>query len=217
MATNCSQLKMRSSDGKNYNTDVADTEQLFRLIQSVPSPKAEPFKLWLAKVARERIDEIEDPEIGIDRLMETYLKKGYSKEWINQRLKSIEVRKDLTDEWEKRGVSKGQEYAILTDEITKAWSSFSVKQYKKHKGLKKENLRDNMSNLELVLNMLAEATTAEISKEKKPKTFIENKTIANQGGTIAGNTRKAIEEKTGKKVVTKLNAKKYLNDKKKLK
>ena len=217
LATNCSQLKMQSSDGKNYNTDVADTEQLFRLIQSVPSPKAEPFKLWLAKVARERIDEIEDPEIGIDRLMETYLKKGYSKEWINQRLKTIEVRKDLTDEWEKRGVSKGQEYAILTDEITKAWSSFSVKQYKKHKGLKKENLRDNMSNLELVLNMLAEATTSEISKEKKPKTFTENKIIANQGGTIAGNTRKEIEAKTGKKVVTKLNAKKYLIVKKKLK
>ena len=211
------QLKMMSSDGKNYKTDVADTEQLFRLIQSIPSPKAEPFKLWLAKVAKERIDEIEDPEIGIDRLMETYLKKGYSKDWINQRLKSIEVRKDLTDEWEKRGVSKGQEYAILTDEITKAWSSFSVKQYKKHKGLKKENLRDNMSNLELVLNMLAEATTTEISKEKKPKTFTENKIIANQGGTIAGNARKEIEEKTGKKVVTKLNAKNYLNDKKKLK
>ena len=217
LATNCSQLKMQSSDGKNYNTDVADTEQLFRLIQSIPSPKAEPFKLWLAKVARERIDEIEDPEIGIDRLMETYLKKGYSKEWINQRLKTIEVRKDLTDEWEKRGVLKGQEYAILTDEITKAWSSFSVKQYKKHKGLKKENLRDNMSNLELVLNMLAEATTSEISKEKKPKTFTENKIIANQGGTIAGNTRKEIEAKTGKKVVTRLNAKNYLNDKKKLK
>ena len=217
LATNCSQLKMLSNDGKNYNTDVADTEQLFRLIQSIPSPKAEPFKLWLAKVARERIDEIEDPEIGIDRLMETYLKKGYSKEWINQRLKTIEVRKDLTDEWEKRGVSKGQEFAILTDEITKAWSSFSVKQYKKHKGLKKENLRDNMGNLELVLNMLAEATTAEISKEKKPKTFTENKTIANQGGTIAGNTRKEIEVKTGKKVVTRLNAKNYLNDKKKLK
>lgn len=211
------QLKMMSSDGKYYKTDVANTEQLFRLIQSIPSPKAEPFKLWLAKVARERIDEIEDPEIGIERLMETYLKKGYSKEWINQRLKSIEVRKDLTNEWEKRGVSKGQEYAILTDEITKAWSSFSVKQYKKHKDLKKENLRDNMSNLELVLNMLAEATTTEISKEKKPKTFTENKIIANQGGTIAGNTRKAIEEKTGKKVVTKLNAKNYLNDKKKLK
>lgn len=217
LATNCSQLKMLSSDGKNYNTDAADTEQLFRLIQSVPSPKAEPFKLWLAKVARERIDEIEDPEIGIDRLMETYLKKGYSKEWINQRLKSIEVRKDLTDEWEKWGVLKGQEYAILTDEITKAWSSFSVKQYKKHKGLKKENLRDNMSNLELVLNMLAEATTTEISKEKKPRTFTENKIIANQGGTIAGNTRKEIEAKTGKKVVSKLNAKNYLNDKKKLK
>ncbi|MFZ1518874.1 MAG: Bro-N domain-containing protein [Ignavibacteriaceae bacterium] len=217
LATNCSQLKMLSSDGKNYNTDAADTEQLFRLIQSVPSPKAEPFKLWLAKVARERIEEIEDPEIGIERLMETYLKKGYSKEWVNQRLKSIEVRKDLTNEWEKRGVSKGQEFAILTDEITKAWSSFSVKQYKKHKGLKKENLRDNMSNLELVLNMLAEATTTEISKEKKPKTFTENKVIANQGGTIAGNTRKAIEVKTGKNVVTRLNAKNYLNDKKKLK
>jgi hypothetical protein len=215
--TNLHGLKMLAVDGKMRLTDAADTEQLFRLIQSVPSPKAEPFKLWLAKVARERIDEIEDPEIGIERLMETYLKKGYSKEWINQRLKSIEVRKDLTNEWEKRGVSKGQEYAILTDEITKAWSSFSVKQYKKHKDLKKENLRDNMSNLELVLNMLAEATTTEISKEKKPKTFTENKIIANQGGTIAGNTRKAIEEKTGKKVVTKLNAKNYLNDKKKLK
>jgi len=215
--TNCNALKMLAADGKMRLTDVADTEQLFRLIQSIPSPKAEPFKLWLAKVARERIDEIEDPEIGIDRLMETYLKKGYSKEWINQRIKTIEVRKDLTDEWEKRGVSKGQEYAILTDEITKAWSSFSVKQYKKHKGLKKENLRDNMSNLELVLNMLAEATTAEISKEKKPKTFTENKSIANQGGTIAGNTRKEIEAKTGKKVVTRLNAKNYLNDKKKLK
>ena len=208
--TNLHGLKMLATDGKMRLTDVADTEQLFRLIQSVPSPKAEPFKLWLAKVARERIDEIEDPEIGIERLMETYLKKGYSKDWINQRLKSIEVRKDLTDEWEKRGVSRGQEYAILTDEITKAWSSFSVKQYKKHKGLKKENLRDNMSNLELVLNMLAEATTTEISKEKKPKTFTANK-------TIAGNTRKEIEEKSGKKVVTKLNAKNYLNDKKKLK
>ena len=215
--TNLHGLKMLATDGKMRLTDVADTEQLFRLIQSVPSPKAEPFKLWLAKVARERIDEIEDPEIGIERLMETYLKKGYSKDWINQRLKSIEVRKDLTDEWEKRGVSRGQEYAILTDEITKAWSSFSVKQYKKHKGLKKENLRDNMSNLELVLNMLAEATTTEISKEKKPRTFTENKIIANQGGTIAGNTRKEIEAKTGKKVVTKLNAKNYLNDKKKLK
>lgn len=205
--TNCNRLKMLAEDGKMRFTDVADTEQLFRLIQSVPSPKAEPFKLWIAKVARERIDEIEDPEIGIDRLMETYLKKGYSKEWINQRLKSIEVRKELTDEWDKRGVKKGQEYAILTDEITKAWSGFSVKNYKKFKDLKKENLRDNMTNLELVLNMLAEATTTEISKEKKPKNFQENKIIAKQGGTIAGNTRKEIEEKTGKKVVSKISAK----------
>jgi hypothetical protein len=215
LATNCSQLKMKSSDGKFYKTDVADTEQLFRLIQSIPSPKAEPFKLWIAKVARERIDEIEDPEIGIDRLMETYLKKGYSKEWINQRLKSIEVRKELTDEWEERGVKKGGEYAILTDEITKAWSGLSVKEYKKHKDLKKENLRDNMTNLELVLNMLAEATTAEISKEKKPRTFVENKKIANQGGTIAGNTRKEIEAKTGKKVVSGLSAKQLLASKSK--
>lgn len=213
LATNCSQLKLQSADGKFYKTDVADTEQLFRLIQSVPSKKAEPFKLWLAKVGRERIDEIEDPEIGIDRLMETYLKKGYSKEWINQRLKSIEVRKELTDEWENRGVKKGQEFAILTDEITKAWSGFSVKEYKNHKTLKKENLRDNMTNLELVLNMLAEATTTEISKEKKPKNFNENKRIAKQGGTIAGNTRKQIEAKTGKKVVSKLNAKSISNKK----
>ncbi len=204
------QLKMIADDGKMRLSDVADTEQLFRLIQSVPSPKAEPFKLWLAQVARERIDEIEDPEIGIDRLMETYLKKGYSKEWINQRLKSIEVRKELTDEWDIRGVKKGEEYAILTDEITKAWSGYTVKQYKQHKDLKKENLRDNMTNLELVLNMLAEATTGEISKEKKPKTFKESKTIAKQGGTIAGNTRKEIEEKTGKKVVSNQSAKKLL-------
>ena len=212
------QLKMLAEDRKMRITDIADTEQLFRLIQSIPSPKAEPFKLWIAKVARERIDEIEDPEIGIDRLMETYLKKGYSKEWINQRLKSIEVRKELTDEWDERGVKKGQEYAILTDEITKAWSGLSVKQYKKLKELKKENLRDNMTNLELVLNMLAEATTTEISKEKKPKTFTQNKIIANQGGTIAGNTRKEIEEKTGKKVVSELSAKKLLDNKiKKLK
>ena len=216
LVTNCNQLKLQSSDGKFYNTDVADTEQLFRLIQSVPSKKAEPFKLWLAQVGRERIDEIEDPELGFDRLMETYLKKGYSKEWVNQRLKSIEVRKDLTDEWDKRGVKKGQEYAILTDEITKAWSGLSVKQYKNHKGLKKENLRDNMSNLELVLNMLAEATTTEISKEKKPKNFVENKKIAKQGGTIAGNTRKQIEEKTGKKIVNKLNTADYLEKNKEL-
>ena len=213
LVTVCNQLKLKSSDGKFYKTDVADTQQLFRLIQSIPSPKAEPFKLWIAKVARERIDEIEDPEIGIDRLMETYLKKGYNKEWINQRLKSIEVRKELTDEWEERGVKKGGEYAILTDEITKAWSGLSVKEYKKHKDLKKENLRDNMTNLELVLNMLAEATTAEISKEKKPKTFVENKKIANQGGTIAGNTRKEIEAKTGKKVVSGLSAKQLLASK----
>ena len=215
LATNCSQLKMLSSDGKYYKTDVADTEQLFRLVQSIPSPKAEPFKMWLAKVGRERIDEIEDPEIGIDRLMETYLRKGYSTAWINQRLKSIEIRKELTDEWEKRNVKKGQEYAILTDEITTAWSGFTTKQYKKFKQLKKENLRDNMTNLELVLNMLAEATTTEISKEKNPKTFKENKGIARQGGTIAGNTRKEIEEKTGKKVVTNQNAKQLIEKKKK--
>jgi hypothetical protein len=215
IVTKCDKLKLIANDGKKYLTDVADIETIFRLVQSIPSPKAEPFKLWIAKVARERIDEIEDPEIGIDRLMETYLKKGYSKEWINQRLKSIEVRKELTDEWEERGVKKGQEYAILTDEITKAWSGLSVKEYKKHKDLKRENLRDNMTNLELVLNMLAEATTAEISKEKKPKTFVENKIIANQGGTIAGNTRKEIEAKTGKKVVSDLSAKKLLATKNK--
>jgi hypothetical protein len=214
--TNSHQLKMMAADGKMRLTDVADTEQLFRLIQSVPSKKAEPFKLWLAQVGRERMEEIEDPELGFDRLMETYLKKGYSKEWVNQRLKSIEVRKELTDEWDKRGVKKGQEYAILTDEITKAWSGLSVKQYKNHKGLKKENLRDNMSNLELVLNMLAEATTTEISKEKKPKNFVESKKIAKQGGTIAGNTRKQIEEKTGKKVVNNLNAANYLEKNKEL-
>lgn len=210
IVTNCDKLKLVANDGKHYLTDVADIETIFRLVQSVPSPKAEPFKLWIAKVARERLDEIEDPEIGIDRLMETYLKKGYSKEWINQRLKSIEVRKELTDEWDERGVKKGQEYAILTDEITKAWSGLSVKEYKNHKDLKKENLRDNITNLELVLNMLAEATTTEISKEKKPKTFDQNKIIAKQGGTIAGNTRRAIEEKTGKKVASTISAKKLV-------
>jgi hypothetical protein len=207
------QLKLIADDGKLRLTDVADTEQLFRLIQSIPSPKVEPFKIWLAQVGRERIDEIEDPELGIDRMMETYLRKGYSKEWINQRLKSIEVRKELTDEWENRGVQKGQEFAILTDEITKAWSGFTTKQYKGFKDLKKENLRDHMTNLELVLNMLAEATTTEISKEKKPKTFDDNKKIARQGGTIAGNTRREIEAKTGKKVITSKNAKQL--DKKK--
>lgn len=204
--TNCNQLKLQSSDGKFYLTDVADAEQILRLIQSIPSPKAEPFKLWLAKVGYERIEETEDPEKTFDRAMETYLRKGYSKEWINQRLKSIEVRKELTDEWENRGVKKGEQFAILTDDITKAWSGFATKEYKRFKNLKKENLRDNMTNLELVLNMLAEATTSEISKEKNPVTFDDNRVIAKQGGTIAGNTRKAIEAKTGKKVVTKKNA-----------
>ncbi len=206
--TNCNALKMLAKDGKMRMTDVANTEQLFRLIQSIPSPKAEPFKLWFAKVGRERIDEIEDPEIGFDRLMETYLKKGYSKEWINQRLKTIEVRKELTDQWEKRGVKKGLEFAILTDEITKAWSGLTTKEYKNLKHLKKDNLRDHMSNLELVMTMLSEATTTEISKEKKPKTLNENKIIANQGGTIAGNARKEIEEKIGKKIVSGNNSKK---------
>ena len=202
------QLKMQSEDGKFYMTDVADTEQLLRLIQSIPSPKAEPFKQWLAKTGYERIEEIQDPEKSIDRAMENYLKLGYSKEWINQRLKSIEVRKELTDEWENRGVKKGQQFATLTDIITQAWSGKTVKQYKQHKDLKKENLRDNMTNLELVLNMLAEATTTEISKEKDPKTFDDNKIIAKQGGTIAGNTRREIEAKSGKKIVSPLNAKK---------
>ena len=184
LATNCSQLKMKSVDGKFYKTDVADTEQLLRLIQSIPSPKAEPFKIWLARVGYERIEETENPELSFDRAMETYLAKGYSKAWINQRLKSIEVRKELTDEWEKRGVQRGIDFAMLTDIITKAWSGQSVKQYKKYKNLKKEGLRDHMTNLELVLNMLAEATTTEISKEKKPKTLDENKVIAKQGGRL---------------------------------
>ena len=205
--TNCNGLKMMAADGKMRLTDVADTEQLFRLIQTIPSPKAEPFKMWLAQVGRERIDEIEDPEIGFDRLMETYLRKGYSKEWINQRLKSIEIRKELTDEWENRGVEKGDEYAILTDEITKAWSGFTTKQYKGYKGLKKESLRDNMTNLELVLNMLAEASTTEISKDKQPKTFLENKDVARKGGNVAKAARHQLEKTTGKQVVTNLNAK----------
>lgn len=213
LVTNCNQLKMISSDGKYYKTDVADTEQLFRLIQSVPSPKAESFKMWLAKVARERIDEIEDPEIGIDRLMETYLRKGYSKEWVNQRLKSIEIRKELTDEWESRGVKKGQEFAILTDEITQAWSGLTTKQYKQHKDLKKENLRDHMTNLELVLNMLAEASTSEISKDKQPTTFEENRDVAQKGGNVAKAARLQLESTTGKKVVSKLNAKDLSKDK----
>jgi BRO family, N-terminal domain len=200
------QLKLIAEDGKLRITDVADTEQLLRLIQSIPSPKAEPFKQWLAKVGYERIEETENPELSFDRAMQAYLQKGYSKEWVNQRLKSIEVRKELTNEWENRGVKKGQEFATLTDIITQAWSGKKVKEYKQLKGLKKENLRDHMTNLELVLNMLAEATTTEISKEKKPKTIDENKVIAEQGGTIAGNTRKQIEEKTGKKIVSSDNA-----------
>ena len=206
LATNCSQLKMLSADGKYYKTDVADTEQVLRLIQSIPSPNAEPFKMWLAQVGNERINETADPELAIDRALETYLKKGYSNAWINQRLKSIEVRKELTDEWDNRGVKKGLEYAILTDEITKAWSGHTTREYKRLKALKKENLRDNMTNLELVLNMLAEATTTEISKEKDPISFEDNQEIARQGGTIAGNARREIEEKTGKSVVTFQNA-----------
>jgi len=207
LVTDCNQLKMQSSDGKYYKTDVADTEQLFRLIQSIPSPKAEPFKLWLAKAGRERIDEIEDPEIGFDRLMVTYLKKGYSTNWINQRLKSIEVRKELTDEWDNRGIKKGLEYVILTDEITKAWAGLTTKEYKEFKDLKKENLRDNMTNLELVLNMLAETSTTELSKKHKPKTLTDNKIVARKGGTVAGNARKELEKKLGDSVISPLNAK----------
>ena len=201
------QLKMKASDGKMRETDAADTEQIFRLIQSIPSPKAEPFKVWLAKVGYERIEETEDPEIAFDRAMETYLKMGYSANWINQRLKSIEVRKELTDEWEKRGVKKGQEFAILTDQITKAWAGLTTKQYKNLKDLKKENLRDNMTNLELVLNMLAETSTTELSKKAKPKTFLENQKVARKDGTVAGNARKELESKLGEKVITSLNAK----------
>ena len=206
LTTNCSQLKMRSADGKRYNTDVADTEQLLRIIQSIPSPKAEPFKLWLAQVGRERIEETIDPELTIDRALETYLKNGYPREWINQRLQAIQVRKELTDEWDARGVRKGMEYAILTDEISRAWSGLSTRQYKSLKGLKKENLRDNMTTLELVLNMLAEATTTEISKQKAPSTFSENMAVAREGGEAAGIARKAVEERTGVPVVTPKNA-----------
>jgi len=203
--TNCNQLKLIATDGKMRKTDVADTEQLLRIIQSVPSKKAEPFKMWLAKVGSERVDEIADPEITINRALETYRRKGYSESWINQRLKSIEIRKDLTDEWDRCGVKKGREYAILTDEISKAWSGNTTKEYKELKGLKKENLRDNMTNMELVLNMLAEATTTEISKAQNPNTFDENREVAIEGGTIAGNARREIESKTGKKVVTSKN------------
>ena len=204
--TSCNQLKMTASDGKKRLTDVADTEQLLRIIQSIPSPKAEPFKLWLAQVGRERIEETIDPELTIERALETYLKKGYTREWINQRLQAIQVRKELTDEWDARGVQKGVEYAILTDEISRAWSGMSTRQYKNLKGLKKENLRDNMTTLELVLNMLAEATTTEISKQKAPETFSENIDVARAGGKVAGDARKAIESQTGVPVITSKNA-----------
>lgn len=206
LLTSCKQLKMIAADGKRRMTDVADTEQLLRIIQSIPSPKAEPFKLWLAQVGRERIEETIDPELTIDRALETYLKKGYSREWINQRLQAIQVRKELTDEWDARGVKKGVEYAILTNEISCAWSGMSTRQYKNLKGLKKENLRDNMTTLELVLNMLAEATTTEISKQKAPVTFSENVAVAREGGEAAGIARKAVEERTGVPVVTAKNA-----------
>ena len=204
--TSCNQLKMTASDGKKRLTDVADTEQLLRIIQSIPSPKAEPFKLWLAQVGRERIEETIDPALTIERALETYLKKGYTREWINQRLQAIQVRKELTDEWDARGVQKGVEYAILTDEISHAWSGMSTRQYKNLKGLKKENLRDNMTTLELVLNMLAEATTTEISKQKAPGTFSENIDVARAGGKVAGDARKAIESQTGVPVITSKNA-----------
>ena len=204
--TACNQLKMTAADGKRRMTDVANTEQLLRIIQSIPSPKAEPFKLWLAQVGRERIEETIDPELTIDRALETYLKKGYSREWINQRLQAIQVRKELTDEWDARGVQKGVEYAILTNEISRAWSGMSTRQYKNLKGLKKENLRDNMTTLELVLNMLAEATTTEISKQKAPSTFSENIAVAREGGEAAGIARKAVEARTGVPVITSKNA-----------
>ena len=203
---NIVQLKMKSSDGKNYKTDAATTEQLLRIIQSIPSPRAEPVKRWLAEVGRERIEETIDPEQAIDRALETYFKKGYSREWINQRLQAIQVRKELTDEWDARGVQKGVEYAILTDEITKAWSGMNTRQYKNLKGLKKENLRDNMTTLELVLNMLAEATTTEISKQKAPEGLRENVEVARSGGKVAGDARKAIEQQTGVPVITSKNA-----------
>ena len=206
LLTNCQQLKLKAADGKRYNTDVANTEQLLRIIQSIPSPKAEPFKMWLAAVGRDRIDETIDPELTIDRALETYLKKGYSREWINQRLQAIQVRKELTDEWQDRGVQKGVEYAILTDEISKAWSGMTTRQYKNHKGLKKENLRDNMSTLELVLNMLAEATTTELAKAHDVQGLYGNQQVARRGGKVAGDARKAIEADMGKPVITSQNA-----------
>ena len=212
LVTNCNQLKMQSTDGKYYKTDVADTEQLFRLIQSIPSPKAEPFKLWLAKVAAERLDEMQDPELSIDRALENYMNLGYSENWINQRLKSIEIRKELTDEWKKRGLKEGQQFATLTDIITKAWSDKTTKEYKMLKGLKKENLRDNMTNTELILNMLAEASTKDISVATNPETFEESKKVAKQGGNVAKVAMQELEAKTGKKVVTAINAKSVLKE-----
>lgn len=204
--TNCHQLKMKAQDGKNRLTDVANTEHLLRIIQSVPSKKAEPFKMWLAQVGRERIEEIIDPELTIERALNTYAKKGYSPDWINQRLQTIRARKELTDEWQSHGVEKGKEYAILTDEVTKAWSGMTTRQYKNLKGLKKENLRDNMSTLELALNMLAEASTTELTKVQNPFGLEENKEVAKTGGKIAGDARKSIETQTGKPVITSNNA-----------
>jgi hypothetical protein len=212
--TNCHGLKMEAIDGKMRLTDVATTEQLLRLIQSIPSKKAEPFKLWLAKIGSERLDEMQDPELSIDRALQQYLNLGYSENWINQRLKSIEIRKELTDEWKRVGLKEGQEFATLTDIITKSWSGNNTKEYKALKGLKKENLRDNMTNTELILNMLAEASTKDISKAINPKNFTESKKVARQGGSIAGNARKELEAKTGKKVVAKLNAKKFIQNNK---
>ena len=208
--TICSTLKMQAADGKRRMTDVADVEHLFRLIQSIPSPKAEPFKQWLAQLGRERLEEIDDPEQGIERLLEYYHRKGYSESWINQRLKSIEVHKELTDVWERRGVKQGQEYAILTDVITQGWSGLTTKQYKRYKGLKTESLRDNMTNLELVLNMLAEASTSEISKKERPQTFDDSKNVASRGGKVASVARKELEEQTGQKIVSPLSVKKVL-------
>ena len=206
LPTICSQLKLKSSDGKRYNTDVATTEQLLRLIQSIPSPKAEPFKMWLAEVGRERIDETIDPELTIDRALETYARLGYSPEWINQRLQTIRARKELTDEWKAHGIQEGREYAILTDEVTKAWSGMTTRRYKDLKGLKKENLRDNMSTLELALNMLAEATTTELTRTQNPQGLTQNQAVAREGGGIAGNARKEIEARTGQPVITSNNA-----------
>lgn len=207
LLTNCKQLKMTAADGKKRMTDVADTEQLLRIIQSIPSPKAEPFKMWLAEVGKDRLDEIADPEKAIQRAYDTYRKKGYSEEWINQRMKTIEMRKELTDEWQRSGVKQGKEYAILTNEISQAWSGMTTREYKNFKGLKKENLRDNMSNLELVLNMLAEVSTTEISKGSNPQGFEESRNIARQGGNIARNAREEIEKQSGKSAITSKNAK----------